>query len=104
VKLITRKTQKAIRKNLKRAIKQHGPAIAAGLVGGIASTLATLSSNDEFVGDAKARLNKLSDKVQAITNGRDSRKGRTGKSAAVRKANKPFPAGVRKDELPDSRG
>lgn len=46
MKLVNRKTRKAIRKSLKKVVKKHGPEIVAGLAGVIASTLATLASTD----------------------------------------------------------
>ena len=77
MKLINRKTRKAIRKNMKKAINKHGPAIAAGLIGGIASSLATLASTDEPVSsDGKSRLNQFAEKVQSAFGYEDKRKSR----------------------------
>lgn len=46
MKIVSRKTRKAIRKSVKKVIKKHGAKIAAGLAGGIASTLAALASTE----------------------------------------------------------
>ena len=98
MKLITRKTRKAIRKNLKKAINKHGPAIAAGLVGGLASTLATLASNDELVNDGKSRVGKLSDKVQGLMSDGKSRRRSTEKAATARNTRKSFNSALDGDE------
>jgi hypothetical protein len=46
MKIVNRKTRKAIRGSVKKVVKKHGAKIAAGLAGGIASTLATLASTE----------------------------------------------------------
>ena len=76
MKFVKRKTRKAIRKGVNRVIKKHGSEIAAGLAGGIASTLATLASTDApGTKGAKSNLGTLSDKVV------DTLTGKTGKKA-----------------------
>src|SRR3954454_2003515 len=55
--LVNRKTRKAIRKSVKKMIKRHGPQIAAGVVGGIASTLAALSATTDEPGTNGDRSN-----------------------------------------------
>ncbi len=47
MKLIKRKTRKAIEKSVSKAIRKHGPKIATGLAAGLASSIATYISNDE---------------------------------------------------------
>lgn len=64
MKIIKRKTQKAIEKTLRKAIKKHGPAIAAGLASGIASSLATLASTDAAESRGQSNLGMLAQKVQ----------------------------------------
>jgi type VI protein secretion system component VasK len=105
MKLMNRKTRKAIRKDLKKAINKHGPAIAAGLVGGIASTLATLANNDELGNDAKSKVSKLSEKVRRVVGHEDSRKRSSTKSKAAKRTGKSFNSGAIEDgRLPASRG
>jgi hypothetical protein len=57
MKLVKRKTRKAIQKGLKKAIKKHGPKITAGLAGGLASALATLANTESP--DSKGRKSNL---------------------------------------------
>ena len=105
MKLINRKTRKAIRKNLKKAINKHGAAIAAGLVGGIASTLATLAGTDELDNDAKSRVRKLAKKVRRAVGDNDSRKRSIGKSTVAKRTGKSFNSAIDEDgRLPASRG
>ena len=80
MKIVKRKTQKAIRKSLKKVIKKHGSKIAAGLAGGIASALATLASTEAPRGKgAKSNLSALSQMLsdKLTSNGGESR-SRTG--------------------------
>ena len=65
MKLVDRKTRKAVRKTVKKAVKKHGAKIAAGLAGGIASTLATLASTEAAGTNGKqTNLEKASEKVK----------------------------------------
>ncbi|HZA35989.1 MAG TPA: hypothetical protein VE505_13715 [Vicinamibacterales bacterium] len=64
VKLMRRKTRKAIRKSVGKVIHNYGPQIAAGLAGGIASTLATLAGTEAPGSKGKkSNLAKLSEDV-----------------------------------------
>jgi hypothetical protein len=74
MKIIDRKTRKAIRKSLRRSLRTHGPVIAAGLVGGVASTLATLASTEAPGTGGKSNLSKFAEKVQGALSGRDDSK------------------------------
>jgi len=77
MKLVNKKTQKAIRKSVKKVIKKHGPEMAASLAGGIASTLATLASTDApGTKGQKSNLAKLSRKVSDTVLGEDGKKAR----------------------------
>ena len=65
MKLMNRKTRKAIRKSVQKVIRQHGPEIIAGIAAAVASAVATLAST-EAAGSTdgkKSNLGKLSDKV-----------------------------------------
>jgi hypothetical protein len=75
MKIVNRKTRKAIRKSVKKVVKKHGAKVAAGLVGGIASTLATLASTEAPGKGKQTNLAKVSKKVgDMITSGGSSRK------------------------------
>jgi hypothetical protein len=75
MKIMQRKTRKAIGKSVKKAIKKHGPKIAAGLAGGIASTLATLANTGApGTKGRKSNLAALSQKVSDSLSGKESRK------------------------------
>ena len=64
MKLMNRKTRKAIRKSVQKVIRQHGPEIIAGIAAAVASAVATLASTEAAGTDGKkSNLCKLSDKV-----------------------------------------
>ena len=64
MKLVKKKTRKAISKSVGKVIHKHGPAIAAGLAGSIASTLATLAGTEAPGSKGKkSNLAKLSEDV-----------------------------------------
>jgi len=73
MKILTRKTRKAIRKSVGKVVKKHGPEILAGLAGGISSTLATLASTDGDT-NGQSRLTNLSKKVSTLWAGENGRK------------------------------
>ena len=79
MKLVNRKTRKAIRKSLKKVVKKHGPEIVAGLAGAIASTLATLASTN--APGTKGRQSNLRKAVQQFS---DVLSGDTGKRSRKR--------------------
>lgn len=79
MKLVNRKTQKAIRKSVKKALKKHGPKIVAGLAASIASTLATLASTD--APGTKGRQSNLRKAVRQFS---DVLTGDTGKRSRKR--------------------
>jgi hypothetical protein len=76
MKLVNRKTRKAIRKSVKKAIKKHGAQIVAGLAASIASTLATLASTD--APGTKGRQSNLRKAVRQVS---DVLTGDTGKKS-----------------------
>ncbi len=65
MKLVKRKTRKAIKKSVSKAIDKHGPQIAAAVVGGIASTLATLAGAESSEDPGKSKLTRFAEKVTA---------------------------------------
>jgi hypothetical protein len=89
MKLIDRKTRKAIRKGvnkalkssgMKKALKRHGPEIAAGLAGSLVSTLATLASTTAPGTKGKrSNLARLSDTAaDAVTPAKKPKKAASG--------------------------
>src|SRR4051812_38442949 len=46
MKLVKRKTRKAIEKAVRKALKKHGPALVAAVAGGIVSSLAALAGTE----------------------------------------------------------
>jgi hypothetical protein len=64
MKLMKKKTRKAISKSVGKVIHKHGPAIASGLAGSIASTLATLAGTEAPGSKGKkSNLAKVSEDV-----------------------------------------
>jgi hypothetical protein len=72
VKLINRKTQKAIRKSVRKAMRKHGAALVAGLVSGVASSLATLANTEAPGAHGKSNLANIAGRVEhaLVGNGR----------------------------------
>ena len=80
MKLMNRKTRKAIRKSLRKVVRKHGPEILAGLAAAVASAVATLASTEAAdTPGRKSNLGKLSDKVAGALALADDRGGRSGK-------------------------
>jgi hypothetical protein len=69
MKLVNRKTKKAIEKSVRKAMKQHGPALIAGLVSGLASTIATLGSTEAPDKPGKSNLADVVDQAKASLTG-----------------------------------
>ena len=65
MKLVKRKTRKAIEKSVRKAMKRHGPAIVAALAGGLASSLATLANTDAPNKGGKSNLADMADQAKA---------------------------------------
>jgi hypothetical protein len=77
MKIVNRKTRKAIRKSVKKAVKKHGPKVVAGLAAGIASTLAALASTDAAgTRGRQSNLGKMSQRMSEmlLPSGKQSRK------------------------------
>jgi hypothetical protein len=83
MKLVNRKTQKAIRKSLKKALKKHGPKIVAGLAASIASTLATLASTD--APGTKGRQSNLRKAVREVSHVLTGDTGKKSRKRSVRR-------------------
>ena len=64
MKIVSKKTRKALRRSVKKVVKKHGPKIASGLAAGVASSLATLASTTAAgTKGKKSNLTKVSRKV-----------------------------------------
>ena len=83
MKLVGKKTRKAIRKSVKKIVKKHGGKIATGLASGIASSLATLAKTEAPGTGGKSNLKKVSKDVSEMLTGeegkRPRKRGRDGK-------------------------
>jgi hypothetical protein len=82
MKLVNRKTRKAIEKGVRKAFKKHGPALMASLVSSLASTTATLAAT---AAPGKQRKSNLADIVERAG---ESVAGTVRKKASNRKAEK----------------
>jgi hypothetical protein len=88
MKIVNRKTRKAIRKSVNKVLKKHGPKFAAGLAGSIASALATLASTQAPGGKGtKSNLAAMSERVTDAMTGESHThtKGRSAKKADKKK-------------------
>jgi hypothetical protein len=83
MKLVNRKTKKAIEKSVRKAMKKHGPALIAALAGGLASTIATLAKTEAPRGHGKSNLADMVEQTKdSLTDGKKShRHGREKKRA-----------------------
>jgi hypothetical protein len=95
MKLVNRKTRKAIQKSVKKALKKHGPKIVAGLAASIASTLATLASTD--APGTKGRQSNLRKAVREVSH---MLTGDTGKRSRKRIRRERLAKAEERDEAP----
>jgi hypothetical protein len=80
MKIVKRKTRKAIRKSVKKVLKKH--AVAAGLAGSAAAALAKLASTQAPVRKGKKpNLAVMSERVSEGSIGESRTKGRSAKKA-----------------------
>jgi len=74
MKLVNRKTKRAIEKSVRKAMKKHGPMLLAGLASGLASTIATLARTEAPDGHGKSNLAKMAEQAKdSLTDGKKSR-------------------------------
>jgi hypothetical protein len=64
MKLINRKTRKAIDKSVRKALKRHGPALITGLASGLASSLATLAKTEAPNKGGKSNLAMMAERLE----------------------------------------
>jgi hypothetical protein len=76
MKLVNRKTRKAIKKSVRKAMKKHGPALVAGLASSLASTLATLAKTEAPGKRGKSNLAEVVDRVEDTLTGDGAGKSR----------------------------
>jgi hypothetical protein len=86
--IVKRKTRKAILKSVNKVVKKHGPKVAAGLAGSIASALAALAGTQAPGRKGKkSNLAALSERVSDAV-GEGSRESRTKADKKKRKHGK----------------
>ena len=98
MKLVSKKTRKAIRKSVSKVIRKQGPAIAAGLVGSIASTLATLANTEAPESKGKSNLAKLSEDVSDKLTGSTDERIRGGSSDESAKRKKHYDSAAERED------
>jgi hypothetical protein len=98
MKLVSRKTRKAIRKSVSKVIRKQGPVIAAGLVGSIASTLATLAKTEAPESRGKSNLAKLSEDVSDKLTGSTDERIRDSSSDEPAKKKKHYDSAAEREE------
>jgi len=82
MKLVNRKTRKAIEKSVRKAMKKHGPALMASLASGLASSIATLATTKEPGKRGKSNLAGIVERAE------ESMTGTTRKKSKARKVEK----------------
>jgi hypothetical protein len=94
MKILDRKTQKAIRKVFTKVIRKHAPEIAAGLAGSLSATLATLAGTDTPGGTKKSNLAALSETLSDMVTGggKKSRKKDSGRKVGVERGKRSRPS------------
>jgi hypothetical protein len=83
MKLVNRKTKKAIEKSVRKAMKKHGPALLAGLASGLAATIASLAKTEAPQGHGKSNLADIVEQAKDSLTGekKSHRQGREKKRA-----------------------
>ena len=64
MKLVDRKTQKAIEKSVRKAMRKHGQTIVAGLASALVSSIATLASTQAPGKHGKSNLADLAERAE----------------------------------------
>jgi hypothetical protein len=89
MKLVGRKTKKAIEKSVRKAMKQHGPKIVAALAASLVSSIAALATTDSADKPGKSNLADIVDRAGDAVSGKSLKQGRGRK--AKRKRQSPPP-------------
>ena len=79
MKLLSRKTKKAIEKSVRKALKKAGPALVAAVVSSLGSSLAALASTESAERPGKSNLTDVVDRARKAVKGGD-KKARSRKS------------------------
>ena len=74
MKLMSRKTKKAIEKTVRKALKKAGPALAAAIVSSLGSSLATLASTESPDKPGKSNLGEMATRARKAVVGPAPRK------------------------------
>lgn len=77
MKLVKKKTKKAIEKSVRKALKRHGPALVAAVTGSLASAIATLAKTESPDKPGKSNLTDIMDKAKHAVADTDSTKQRS---------------------------
>lgn len=77
MKLVDKKTRKAIEKSVRKAMRKHGPALVAALASGLVSSLATLANTEAPRKRGKSNLEELVDRAKDTVTGNGTEKRRS---------------------------
>jgi hypothetical protein len=86
MKLVNKKTRKAIEKTVRKAMKKHGPALMASLAAGLASSIATLAKTEAPGRRGMSNLGDLLDQARSAVSEGGRHAGRSDDSQKKRKA------------------
>jgi hypothetical protein len=64
MKLISRKTRKAIEKSVRKALKKAGPALVAAIVSSVGSAVATLATTESPEKPGESNLKAMTDRAK----------------------------------------
>ena len=86
MKLVSRKTRKAINKSLRKAIRKNAPMLVAALASGVASALATLGRTESPDTPGKSNLSDMVDRAREtlVADGPRAPRGRDPRRAGSR--------------------
>jgi hypothetical protein len=84
MKLVNRKTRKAIEKSVRKALKKHGPALLAAVAGSLVSSIATLAGTEATGKPGKSKLTDLADRAKESVTTQATRNGRNRKACRER--------------------
>ena len=74
MKLVKKKTRKAIEKTVRKAMKKHGPALMASLVSSLAASIATLAQTEAPGRSGTSNLGQLVEDAKSAVTGDSGRK------------------------------
>jgi hypothetical protein len=88
MKLISRKTRKAIEKSVRKALKKAGPALVAAIVSSLGSAVATLATTESPEKRGESNLKAMTDRAKktAAEPGKKARKRQARRDSASKGA------------------